>query len=115
MRYMPRYWWLNIDRFGLTWRGVDAQEGQDQAGGDRDRGHEPDRHGVADPPVLICAPLDALDRGQLGADRGAQPLQHPPAVTALLARPIDSYRALWKLSARSEGTSRPRSAVASTL
>ena len=32
---------------------------------------EPDGHRVADPPVLIRAALDALDRGQLRADRGA--------------------------------------------
>ena len=37
------------------------------------------------------------------------------AVAALLARPIDSYSALWKLSARSDGTSSPKSADASTL
>src|SRR6202043_1458271 len=58
--------------------GVDAQERQDQAGGDRQSGHEADRDRVADPPVLITAALDALDRGQLRADRAAGQL--PPGL-----------------------------------
>ena len=99
--------------------GIYAQEGQDQAGRDGHRGHEAHGDCVPDPPTLIRAALDALDRGQLRADRAAQPFEHPPggrpAVTALLARLIDLYRALWKLSTRSDGTSSPRSAEASTL
>src|SRR6266576_3662306 len=91
--------------------GVDAQERQDQAGRDRDRGHEPDRDGVPHPPVIVSPPLDAFDRGQFRADRGPS----RSVVAAFPAKPIDSYSALWKLSTRSDGTSKPRSAEASTL
>ncbi len=66
-------------------------------------------------PALIRAPLDTLNRGQLGADPDAHACSIRPAVAALLARLIDSYSVWWKLSIRSEGTSRPRSAEASTL
>jgi hypothetical protein len=59
-------------------RRLDAQERKDQAGRDRRRGDEPHGHRVPHPPVVIGAPLDALDRGQLRADRGAQAAQHPP-------------------------------------
>ena len=63
---------------GTDLGGVDAQERQDQAGRDRDRGHEPDGDGVADAAVLIRAALGALDRGQLRATI---------AYSAVLARP----------------------------
>ena len=45
---------------------------------DGHHGDEPDRHRVADPPVVVRPALHALDRGQFGVDRAGQPFQHPP-------------------------------------
>ena len=40
-------------------------------------GYEPDSHRVPKSPAVVGAPFCASDRGQLRADRGGQPLQHP--------------------------------------
>jgi hypothetical protein len=94
VRYMPRYWWLNMDRHAATWEAFDAQERQDQAGRDRHRGHEPDRDGVADAAVLVSARRSMLSIA-VSSTRIALPSRCNirPAVTALPARPIDSYSA----------------------
>jgi hypothetical protein len=103
-----------MDRRAATWEALMPSKRQDQAGRDRHRGHEPDGDGVADAAVLVSARRSMLSIAVSSA-RIALPRRCSirPAVTALPARRIDSYSAWWKLPARSEGTSRPRSAEAS--